>query len=60
LVETHLLEGGGDLYGRCVEVEFVQKLRDEQRFSSDEALAAQIARDAAEATAVLETTDEHR
>ncbi len=57
LVETHLMEGGTDLYGKVVEVEFVKKLRDERRFSSDEALIAQIARDVEEARKVLETAD---
>jgi riboflavin kinase/FMN adenylyltransferase len=58
LVETHLLEGGADLYGRVVEVEFVKKLRDERRFESDEALSSQIARDVEEARRALETADE--
>jgi len=53
LVETHLLEGGADLYGRSVEVEFVRKLRDERRFDSDEELTEQIARDAEEARQAL-------
>lgn len=53
LVEVHLLSGDGDLYGRTVEVEFVRLLREERRFDSDAELAAQIARDAAEARAVL-------
>ena len=53
LVETHLLEGGADLYGKVVEVEFVSKLREERRFDSDEELAAQIARDAEEARRAL-------
>ena len=53
LVETHLLRGGGNLYGRTVEVEFVSKLREERRFESDEELAAQIARDVAEARKAL-------
>jgi riboflavin kinase/FMN adenylyltransferase len=57
LVETHLLEGAADLYGKVVEVEFVKKLRDERRFESDAALSAQIARDVAEAKRVLETAD---
>jgi riboflavin kinase/FMN adenylyltransferase len=54
LVETHLLAGGADLYGRTVEVEFVRKLRDERRFASDRALGAQIARDVEEAWSLLE------
>lgn len=53
LVETHLLEGGADLYGRTVEVEFVARLRDERRFDSDRELSEQISLDAAEARRLL-------
>jgi riboflavin kinase/FMN adenylyltransferase len=48
-VETHLLEFEGDLYGERAEVRFLARLRDEQRFSSPEELADQIARDRAAA-----------
>ena len=41
-VETHLLNYKGDLYGKELKVEFIQKLRDEQRFSSPKGLKAQI------------------
>jgi riboflavin kinase/FMN adenylyltransferase len=44
-VEAHLLDFEGDLYSRTVEVEFVARLRDEQKFPSLDALKAQIARD---------------
>jgi riboflavin kinase / FMN adenylyltransferase len=44
-VETHLLRYEGDLYGKEIRVEFVQKLRDEQRFPSSEELKIQIERD---------------
>ena len=44
-VEAHLLDFDGDLYGEEMELTFVEKLRDEQKFSSVEALRAQIARD---------------
>jgi riboflavin kinase / FMN adenylyltransferase len=44
-VEAHLLGFGGDLYGQEVELTFVEKLRDEQKFPSVEQLRAQIARD---------------
>lgn len=53
LVEVHLLEGGADLYGRDLEASFIERLRDEQRFESLDALRAQIARDAARAREVL-------
>lgn len=53
LVEVHLLEGGQDLYGADLEVEFVARLRDEQKFAGLEALKAQIARDVEAARALL-------
>ena len=51
LLEAHVFDFAGDLYGREIEVEFVAKLRDEERFASLEALAAQMQRDAAQARA---------
>ncbi len=60
LVEAHLLEGGGDLYGRLVELEFVKKLREERRFDSDTELAAQIALDAEEARRLLASSSDCR
>lgn len=53
-VESHLLTGGGDLYGAQCRVEFISFLRRERRFASLEELAAQIGRDAAQAREVLE------
>lgn len=47
VVEAHLLGFEGDLYGRRVRLEFVQRLRDELRFDSVEALVAQIGDDVA-------------
>ena len=41
-VETFLLDFDGDLYGKCIRVEFCRRLRDEQKFDSLEALKAQI------------------
>lgn len=52
-VETHLLKYNGDLYGKEIKVEFVQKLRDEQRFPSSEKLKAQIEKDIREAEMIL-------
>lgn len=45
-VETFLLEGGGDLYGQAMRLEFVERLRGERRFDSVAALTRQIAADA--------------
>lgn len=53
LLETHVFDFAGDLYGREIEVEFVARLRDELRFENVDAMVAQIHRDAAEARAVL-------
>ena len=53
LLEAHLFDFGGDLYGREIEVEFVAKLRDEERFATLAALAAQMQRDAVAARQIL-------
>lgn len=53
LLETHVFDFAGDLYGREIEVEFVARLRDELRFDDLDAMVAQIHRDAAQARAVL-------
>ena len=47
--EVHVLDFDGDLYGQEIEVIFGEKLRDEQKFPSLEALTQQIARDIAAA-----------
>lgn len=52
LLEVHLLEGGGDLYGRRLRVAFVERIRGEQKFAGLEELRAQIARDVERARAV--------
>jgi riboflavin kinase/FMN adenylyltransferase len=44
----------GDLYGREIEVEFVEKLRDEERFVDLAALTRQMHVDAAQARRILE------
>ena len=47
LLEVHVFDFDGDLYGRYLDVDFVQRLRDEQRFESLDALVAQMHVDAA-------------
>lgn len=54
-VEVHLLDFTGDLYDRELAVTFIQKLRDEQKFPSLDALRAQIEADIAAARRVLAT-----
>lgn len=55
VLEVHLFDFRGDLYGKRVRVAFVKQLREERRFASLDELRAQIARDAAAAQAVLGT-----
>ena len=49
VLEVHLLDFEGDLYGRRLEVSFVQRLRDEKKFDGIAALKAAIAVDIAHA-----------
>jgi riboflavin kinase / FMN adenylyltransferase len=58
LLEAHLFDFDGDLYGRHIEVEFVAKLRDEEKFPDLPTLVAQMDRDAAEARRILMQTTE--
>jgi len=53
LLEVHLFDFAGDLYGRHAEVEFRLKLRDERKFESFEELKTQIDRDVAAAREYL-------
>lgn len=49
LLETHLFDFEGDLYGRKIEVAFHEFIRDERKFDGLDALKAQIADDCARA-----------
>ena len=51
VLEVHLFDFSGDLYGRHLQVRFLHKLRDEEKYPDLEALRAQIAGDAAAARA---------
>ncbi|MHB1284912.1 MAG: riboflavin kinase, partial [Metallibacterium scheffleri] len=53
LLEAHLFDFNGDLYGRHLTVEFVCKLRDEEKFASLDDLTRQMHRDADAARALL-------
>lgn len=53
LLEAHLFDFDGDLYGRRITVEFVARLRDEERFPDLPTLVAQMHRDADQARRVL-------
>jgi riboflavin kinase/FMN adenylyltransferase len=45
MLEVHLLDFEEDIYGITMEVEFLQYIRSEQKFSSVEELSEQIERD---------------
>ncbi|HXP01926.1 MAG TPA: bifunctional riboflavin kinase/FAD synthetase [Luteibacter sp.] len=45
LLEAHLFDFSGDLYGQRIGVEFVRKLRDEEKFDGLDALTAQMHQD---------------
>lgn len=53
LLEVHLFDYTGDLYGQHLRVQLIDFLRGEHRFSSFDALKAQIQQDAAQARALL-------
>ena len=54
LLEAHLFDFDGDLYGKRIEVEFVAKLRDEERFPDLDALVEQMRIDATRAREILQ------
>ncbi len=45
LAETHVIDFSGDIYGKTVKIEFIEFLREEQKFPSLEQLKIQIERD---------------
>jgi len=53
LLEVHVFDFSGDLYGRLIEVEFIAKLRDEIKFDTLSALTEQMNIDAAQARGLL-------
>lgn len=57
LLEAHLFDFDGDLYGRRIDVEFVARLRAEEKFADLPALVAQMHRDAARARDILQHAD---
>jgi riboflavin kinase/FMN adenylyltransferase len=57
LLEVHVFDFQGDLYGRAIEVEFIAKLRDEFKFDSVELMQVQMKVDAAQARDLLSKVD---
>lgn len=57
LMEAHLFDFDGDLYGRHLRVQLIEWLRPEMKFDSVDALIAQMDRDSEKARRVLAGTD---
>jgi riboflavin kinase/FMN adenylyltransferase len=53
LLEVHLFDFAAQVYGKLVRVEFLKKLRDEEKFDSLDALTAAIRNDAEQARALF-------
>ena len=51
-VESHLIDFDGDLYGKTVELEFLQRIRGSRRFEGIDDLLAQIRKDVEQARAI--------
>ncbi|MFZ2467480.1 MAG: bifunctional riboflavin kinase/FAD synthetase [Parvibaculum sedimenti] len=56
LLEVHIFDFAGDIYGNHAAVSFIDFLRPEQKFSGLDALKEQIAKDSARAREILATT----
>jgi riboflavin kinase/FMN adenylyltransferase len=54
LLEVHLFDFNREIYGEHVQVYFLKKIRDEQRFSNLDALIAQIQKDCQQARLYFE------
>ena len=53
--EVHILDYSGDLYGQTLRVEFLRRLRDEQKFDSVDALTMQLSEDETHCRKVVQT-----
>lgn len=58
LLEVFLFDFSGDLYGRTIQVEFIDWIRGEERFDSAEALVRRMDEDLRQARRFLEANDE--
>ena len=55
LIEVYLVDYDGDLYGKELAVDIIERLRDEKKFDSPEQLKEQIAEDVRQGKALLKT-----
>jgi riboflavin kinase/FMN adenylyltransferase len=53
MLEVHVLDFSGDLYGANLTVHFAARLRNEQKFESPQALMAQLQQDKAASLKIL-------
>jgi riboflavin kinase/FMN adenylyltransferase len=53
ILEVHIFDFDEDIYGRYIQVDFIERLRDERRFASADALVEQMHRDSQQARDVL-------
>jgi riboflavin kinase/FMN adenylyltransferase len=53
LIETHIFDFNSDIYGKRLRLEFIERIRDEKRFESVDALTAEIRRDVEKVKDVL-------
>lgn len=56
-IETHISDYKGDLYGKTVEIQFLKKIRDIQKFESIEELKVQLKKDEKQAKSLVEHND---
>ncbi len=54
-IEVHIFHFHGNIYGKILDVHFIERIRDEVRFTSPELLIAQIDRDIARAREILQS-----
>jgi len=56
LIETHIFDFNEDIYKKRIKVEFVDRVRDEQKFNGPEALVEQIKKDVEKVKEILSTS----
>lgn len=53
LLETHLLDDSPDLYDECLNIRFIQRIREDRKFTGHDDLAIQITKDCEAARTIL-------
>lgn len=60
IIEVNIFDFDGDLYGKTLKVEFIDRIRDEVKFTGLEALKAQLQRDRLNAKKVLSLSQQNK